>query len=248
MGANAVNTMAEALAPELSRLTGGRSLLRILSNLAVYRLARAWTVFSKDALAVDGTPGEEVVEAILDAWCFAANDPFRCATHNKGIMNGICAVATATGNDTRALEAGAHSYAAWKAREHGIIAPLTVYEKDHEGNLVGSIELPMAVGTVGGSTAVHPTAKLAVKILGVSGAQELGTVMAAVGLAQNFAALRALSTEGIQRGHMSLHARNVAISAGATPEEADRVAKILVSEKLVRQDRAAEVLKRLRSK
>jgi hydroxymethylglutaryl-CoA reductase len=242
MGANAVNTMVEALAPELARLSGGRSHLRILSNLAIHRLARAWAVFPKEVLASDSWTGDDVVEGILDAWCMAAHDPFRCATHNKGVMNGVSAVAIATGNDFRALEAGAHSYAAWKAREGEVISPLTVYEKNSNGDLVGSIELPMAVGTIGGTTAVHPTAKLAVKILGVSGAKELGTVMAAVGLAQNFAALRALATDGIQKGHMTLHARNVAISAGARPEEADKIAETMIAERTVRIDRAKELL------
>ena len=247
MGANATNTMVEALAPHLARISGGRSHLRILSNLAIHRVARAWGTFPKGALAFDEWKGEEVVEGMLDAWAFAAGDPFRCATHNKGIMNGISAVAIATGNDFRALESGAHSYAAWKAASGGVIAPLTVYEKNASGDLVGSIEVPMAVGTVGGATAVHPIAKLAVKILGISGASELAGVMAAVGLAQNFAAMRALATEGIQKGHMALHARNVAITAGATPEEAELVAQRLVEEKMVRADRAAEVLKELRA-
>lgn len=246
MGANAVNTMSEALAPELARISGGRSHLRILSNLAILRTARAWAIFPRDALAFEGFEGKAVVEGILDAWAFAAGDPFRCSTHNKGIMNGISAVAIATGNDFRALEAGAHSYAAWKARDGGVIAPLTVYEENAQGDLVGSIEVPLAVGTIGGATAVHPIAKLGVKILGVKGAQELAAVIAAVGLAQNFAALRALATEGIQKGHMALHARNLAISAGATPEEADRVAQRLVAEKAVRHDRAAEILGEIR--
>jgi hydroxymethylglutaryl-CoA reductase len=244
MGANAVNTMVEAIAPELSRLSGGRSHLRILSNLAINRLAHVKAVFTKEVLASDDWSGEDVVEGVLDAWCMAAYDPFRCATHNKGVMNGISAVAIATGNDFRALEAGAHSYAAWKAGEGRVISPLTMFEKTPNGNLVGSIELPMAVGTIGGTTAVHPMAKLAMKILGVSGAGELGTIMAAVGLAQNFAALRALATEGIQKGHMTLHARNVAIMAGARPDQADRLAKVMVSERAIRIDRAKELLEK----
>ncbi len=236
MGANAVNTMAEAVSPFIEEITGGRALLRIISNLAVFRLARAKAVFSKDAIG-----GEEVVDAVIDAYAFAAADPYRCATHNKGVMNGITAVVLATGNDTRAIEAGAHSYAAFK----GEYKPLTHYEKDKDCNLVGSIEVPMAVGLVGGATAVHPVAKANVKILGVKTASELGEVMAAVGLAQNFAALRALATEGIQRGHMSLHARNIAVAAGATGELIDKVVEKLVAEKQVRLDRAKEILEEL---
>ena len=237
MGANAVNTMAEAVAPLIERITGGKVYLRIISNLAIYRLARAYAVFDKDAIG-----GEEVVDGILNAYAFALADPFRCATHNKGIMNGISAVTIATGNDFRAVEAGAHAYAALRGYK-----PLTTYEKDKNGDLVGTIELPIAVGTVGGSTSVNPVARVNLKILGVKTADELSRVMAAVGLAQNFAALRALATEGIQRGHMSLHARNIAISVGAQGEEVDKVVEILVREKKVRVDRAREVLEELRS-
>ncbi len=246
MGANAVNTMAEALAPELARLSGGRRNLRIISNLAVHRVARVWAIFPRTALEGEGTSGADVVEGVLDAWNFAAHDPFRCATHNKGIMNGISAVAIATGNDFRALEAGAHSYAAWKAGPGGVIAPLTTYEKNAEGDLVGTIEVPMAVGLIGGATAVHPTAKLNVRLLGVKSAQELAQVMASVGLAQNFAALRALANEGIQKGHMALHARNVAVMAGAQGAEVDELARRLAQEHAVRQDRAREVLADMR--
>jgi hydroxymethylglutaryl-CoA reductase len=245
MGANAVNTMAEAVAPHLEKWTGGRVYLRIISNLAVRRLARSRAIFGKDALKTDTLAGEEVVEGILEAYAFAEADPFRCATHNKGVMNGIDAVVVATGNDWRAIEAGAHSYAAWKA---GGYRSLTTWEKDAAGNLVGTIELPMAVGLVGGATAVHPTAKANVKLLGVKSAQELGEVIASVGLAQNFAALRALATEGIQRGHMSLHARNIAASVGAVGDEVDRVVEVLVKERKVRMDRAKEVLTDLRAK
>ncbi|OGS48076.1 MAG: hydroxymethylglutaryl-CoA reductase, degradative [Euryarchaeota archaeon RBG_16_68_13] len=240
MGANAVNTMAEALAPRLEEWTGGRVYLRIISNLAVKRLARARAVFDKEAIG-----GAEVVEAILEAYAFAEADPFRCATHNKGIMNGIDAVVVATGNDWRAVEAGAHAYAAWKS---GGYRSLTSYEKDANGDLVGTIELPMAVGLVGGATAVHPTAKANVKLLGVKTAAELAEIIASVGLAQNFAALRALATEGIQRGHMSLHARNIAATVGAVGEEVDRVAEILVKERKVRMDRASEALAEIRGK
>jgi hydroxymethylglutaryl-CoA reductase len=214
MGANAVNTMAEALAPRIEELTGGRVYLRILSNLADKRLARAKCVFTKDGLG-----GENVVEGILEAYEFADADPYRAATHNKGIMNGIVAVVRATGNDTRAVEAGAHAYAA----RSGQYGSLTKFEKTGEGDLLGSIELPMAVGLIGGATAVHPTAKLAVKILGVKTASELGEIIASVGLVQNVAALRALASEGIQRGHMALHARNVAVTAGAPSELVDEI-------------------------
>ena len=246
MGANAVNTMAEALSGELARLSGGRANLRIISNLAVHRLVRASAVFPRGALEGEGRTGEEVVEGILDAWNFAAHDPFRCATHNKGIMNGISAVALATGNDFRALESGAHSYAAFRAPPGGIIAPLSTYERTPQGDLVGTIELPLAVGTIGGAAAVHPAAKLNLRVLGVSGARELAEVMAAVGLAQNFAALRALANEGIQKGHMALHARNVAVTVGAAPEEVDALAERLVAEHAIRQDRARELLEELR--
>jgi len=246
-GMNAVNTMCEALAPELGRLAGGRPVLRIISNLAVHRLARARATFPAEALKTETASGGDVVDAILDAYAFAAADPFRCATHNKGIMNGISSVVIATGNDFRAIESGAHTYAAWQAAEEGnVVRPLTTYEKDKDGNLVGTIELPVAVGLIGGATAVHPTAKANVKLLGVKSARELGEVLAAVGLAQNFAALRALATEGIQRGHMELHARNLAASAGARPDEVDRVVERLVKERQIRFDRAKEILEELR--
>ncbi|HYK94018.1 MAG TPA: hydroxymethylglutaryl-CoA reductase, degradative [Thermoplasmata archaeon] len=245
-GMNAVNTMCEALAPEIARLAGGRSVLRIISNLAIHRLARASAIFPRSALATPEAPGEKVVEAILDAHALAVADPFRCATHNKGIMNGISSVVLATGNDFRAIESGAHSYAAYQAHGRGVIRPLTTYEKNADGDLVGTIELPVAVGLIGGATAVHPTAKANVKVLGVKGAAELGQVLAAVGLAQNFAALRALATEGIQRGHMELHARNIAATAGARPDEVDAVAARLVADHTVRIDRAREVLDEMR--
>jgi hydroxymethylglutaryl-CoA reductase len=233
MGANAVNTMAETAAPHLEKITGGKVYLRIISNLADKRLMRARAIFSKESIG-----GEDVVDAIIKAYEFALVDPYRAATHNKGIMNGISAVTLATGNDTRAIEAGAHAYASIS----GTYSPLTIYEKNSDGDLVGMIELPLAVGLVGGATASHPTAKANVKILGVKTASELGEVMAAVGLAQNFAAMRALATEGIQRGHMQLHSRNVAIMAGATGDLIDRVAEAMVKEKKVRADRAKELL------
>jgi len=246
-GMNAVNTMCEALAPEFARLTGGRVVLRIISNLAVHRLARAHAVFPAELLRTETATGPEVVEAILDAYAFAVADPFRCATHNKGIMNGVSAVVVATGNDFRAIESGAHTYAAWRAADGGdVIRPLTTYEKDKDGNLVGTIEIPAPVGLIGGATAVHPTAKANVKVLGVKSARELGEVLASVGLAQNFAALRALATEGIQRGHMELHARNLAVSAGAKPEEVDRVVERLVKDHQVRFDRAKAIIEELR--
>jgi hydroxymethylglutaryl-CoA reductase len=246
-GMNAVNTMCEALAPEFARLTGGKVVLRIISNLAIHRLARARATFPAELLKTDTASGPEVVDAILDAYAFAVADPFRCATHNKGIMNGISAVVLATGNDFRAIESGAHTYAAWTAAEHGaIVRPLTTYEKDADGNLVGTIEFPAPVGLIGGATAVHPTAKANVKLLGVKSARELGEVLASVGLAQNFAALRALATEGIQRGHMELHARNLAASAGARPDEVDRVVERLLHDHQIRFDRAKAILEELR--
>ncbi len=239
MGANAVNTMAEAVAPLLEELTGGRVYLRIISNLAVKRLSRARATFPAEALG-----GDEVVDGILQAYAFAAADPYRCSTHNKGVMNGIDAVVIATGNDWRAIEAGAHSYAAMG----GHYKPLTVWEADENGDLVGSIEVPMAVGLVGGATATHPTAKANVKLLGIKTASELAQVIASVGLAQNLAALRALATEGIQRGHMSLHARNIAVMAGAEIDEVDEVVERLVAEKVIRVDRAQEILAEMRGK
>ncbi|HEY6283350.1 MAG TPA: hydroxymethylglutaryl-CoA reductase, degradative, partial [Nitrososphaerales archaeon] len=197
MGANAVNTMAEAVAPMIEEITGGRVFLRIISNLADRRLVRASGVFEKEAVG-----GEEVVDGIVYAYAFADADPYRCATHNKGIMNGVIAVAIACGQDTRALEAGAHSYASRSGR----YKPLTTWEKNADGDLMGTLEMPMAVGLVGGAARTHPTARADIKILGVKTAIELAEVMGAVGLAQNFAALRALASEGIQRGHMKLHA------------------------------------------
>lgn len=239
MGANAVNTMAEAVAPLIERITGGRVYLRIISNLAVKRLARAYAVIDKEVVG-----GEEVVDGIVEAYNFAAADPYRAATHNKGILNGIIGVVIATGNDHRAIEAGAHAYAV----KNGKYGPLSYWEKDSKGDLVGSIELPMAVGLIGGATKVHPTAKVAVKILGVKTANELGEVMAAVGLAQNLGALRALAHEGIQKGHMSLHARNVAITAGATGSLIDLIVERMVMERKVRIDRAKELLQVFKKK
>jgi len=235
MGANAVNTMAEALAPRIERLTGGNVYLRILSNLADHRLARARAVWHKEEI------GKDTVEGVVQAYEFARVDPYRCATHNKGIMNGVTAVVSATGNDTRAVEAGAHSYAA----SGGGYSPLTTWEKTAEGHLVGSIEIPVPVGIIGGATSSHPGAQANLEILGVDSASELGEVLASVGLCQNFAALRALASEGIQKGHMKLHAKNVAIQAGAEEEIVDEVAKRMIDEGKVRVDKAEEIIKEL---
>ncbi len=238
MGANAINTALERLAPRIQSISGGRVHLRILSNLADRRLARVKATFALEQLAFDQFPAKTVRDGIIDAWAFAAADPYRAATHNKGIMNGIDAVVIATGNDWRAIEAGAHAYAAREGR----YTSLSTWGKDDDGNLVGELELPMAVGIVGGATRVHPGAQSALKLMGVSSAAELAEIIVSVGLAQNLAALRALATEGIQRGHMSLHARQVAISAGAQGEQIDRVADQMVAEKAVRVDRALELL------
>lgn len=238
MGANAVNTAAETIAPVLEQLSGGHALLRILSNLTDQR--RAWaevTIPTRQFSTIDYS-GEEVVTNIAHANAFAVADPYRAATHNKGILNGIDAVAMATGNDWRAIEAGAHAYAA----RDGQYRALTDWRITDEDSLYGRLELPLSVGTVGGATRAHPTAGVALKILGVSSARTLSEIMAAVGLAQNLAALRALATEGIQRGHMSLHARQVAISAGATGRTVDRVAAQLVSEGEIRLERAQALL------
>ena len=237
MGANAVNTMAEAVAPLAEELTGGRVYLRILSNLAIYRLARAEAIWSKEAIG-----GEDVVDGIIEAYSFADADPFRCATHNKGIMNGIDAVMIATGNDWRAIEAGVHAYASLK----GSYKPLTVFEKTSQGDLRGTIEVPMAVGLIGGATKVHPTARACIKLLAVTRANELAEIGAAVGLAQNLAALRALATIGIQKGHMSLHARNIVASVGCPPELMQEAVDIIVREGKIRMDRAKEVVEELK--
>ena len=241
MGANTANTAAEALTPIVEEITGGRVHLRILSNLADRRLAHAMCRIPPDLLAFGEYPGERVVQGIVEAYTFAAADPYRAATHNKGIMNGIDALALACGQDWRAIEAGAHAYAA----RDGRYTSLSTWTQDRRGHLVGTLELPLAVGTGGGATRVHPGAQIALKILGVQSARELAEVMAAVGLAQNLGALRALSTEGIQRGHMTLHARQVAIAAGATGDQVQTVAARLVSEGTIRPDRAREILAEL---
>jgi hydroxymethylglutaryl-CoA reductase len=238
MGANAVNTMAEAVAPMIERITVGRVYLRIISNLATKRLARAWCVVPKESVG-----GEEVVDGIVNAYAFAAADPYRAATHNKGILNGIIAVIIATCNDHRAIEAGAHAY----ATRNGHYTTLSTWEKNENGDLVGSIELPMAVGLIGGAVRTHPIAKIAIKILDVKTANEFAEVLASVGLAQNLGALRALAHEGIQRGHMSLHARNIAVAAGATDELIDLVAEKIVEERKIRMDRAKELIEQYKA-
>jgi hydroxymethylglutaryl-CoA reductase len=239
MGANTVNTMAEAVAGRMEQLTGGKVRLRILSNLADLRLARASVRVKASTLATKTLDGAEVIAGILDAYALAAVDPYRAATHNKGIMNGIDPVIVATGNDWRAVEAGAHAYACRSGR----YAPLASWEANAEGDLVGTIELPMPVGLVGGATKTHPMAQMALKILDVKSAQELAEVVVAVGLAQNMAALRALGTEGIQRGHMALHARNIALAAGATKADMEWIIQKMIDAKDVRVDYALELLR-----
>jgi len=244
MGANTVNTAVEAVAPLVAALSGGRTLLRILSNLADRRLARAKAVVPVSSLAHGEFSGPEVARGVVEAWALAAADPYRAATHNKGIMNGIDAVVIASGNDWRAIEAGAHAYAARSGR----YTALSTWQLDADGDLVGTLELPMAVGIVGGATRVHPAAKAALKLLGVKTARELAEIIVAVGLAQNLAALRALASEGIQLGHMKLHARQVAIAAGASAEMIDRVVQTMLSEKVIRLDRAEAIVQRLRER
>ena len=239
MGANAVNTACERLAPRVESITGGKVHLRILSNLADRRIARARCTIPVQELAFNDFSGEDVRDGIIAAYAFAAVDPYRAATHNKGIMNGVDAVVIATGNDWRAIEAGAHAYAARSGR----YTSLSSWNKDANGNLVGTLEMPMAVGIVGGATKVHPAAQAAVKLMDVKTASELAEIIVSVGLAQNMAALRALATEGIQRGHMSLHARQVAIAAGASGDLIEKVAAQMVAEKVVRIDRAEELVK-----
>jgi len=241
MGANAVNTACEKLAPQIEAITRGKVHLKILSNLADRRLARARCTIPVNQLTVgfESFKGETVRDGIIAAWAFADSDPYRAATHNKGIMNGVDAVVIATGNDWRAIEAGAHAYAV----KNGKYTSLSTWGKDADGNLVGTLEMPMAVGIVGGATKVHPAAQATVKLMGVKTANELAEIIVSVGLAQNLAALRALATEGIQRGHMSLHARQVAIAAGASGDLIEKVAAQMVAEKVVRSDRAEEILK-----
>lgn len=237
MGANTVNTMLEKIAPKLEQLTGGVARLKIISNLADKRLARASVTYKKDAIG-----GSEVVDAILDAYALADADPYRCATHNKGVMNGIDAVVLATGNDFRAVEAGMHTYAA----RTGAYKPITKWSKTKDGDLHGEIELPMAVGTVGGAINILPTAKIALKIANVQSSRELSMLIASVGLAQNFAALKAIVTDGINKGHMKLHAKNIAVMAGAKDAEIENVAKLLHESGKVTIDNAQEILKKIR--
>jgi hydroxymethylglutaryl-CoA reductase len=243
MGANAVNTACERLAPQIEAITGGKVHLRILSNLSDRRMARARCTIPVNELTVgfETFKGETVRDGIIAAYAFAASDPYRAATHNKGIMNGVDAVVLATGNDWRAIEAGAHAYAARSGR----YTSLSTWGKDANGNLVGTIEIPMAVGIVGGATKVHPAAQAAVKLMGITTAAELAEIIACVGLAQNMAALRALATEGIQRGHMSLHARQIALAAGASGDQIEKVAAQMVAEKAIRVTRAEEILKEI---
>ena len=238
MGANAINTACEHLAPHLETYTGGKAGLRILSNLADQRLAYVHATIPEQTLAFGDFSGADVAQGIEQAWQFAAADPYRAATHNKGIMNGVDAVVLATGNDWRAIEAGAHAYAARDSR----YTSLSTWRRDGNGNLLGTLEMPMALGTVGGATRVHPTAQVALKILEVQSARKLAEIVVSVGLAQNLAALRALATEGIQRGHMSLHARQVAIAAGATGDNITRIAQAMIAKGTIRSDIAEKLL------
>ena len=236
MGANVTNTMCEAVSPLIEKITGGRALLRILSNYSTRRLVKAKAVFEKNAVG-----GEKVVDNIIAAFEFADNDVYRAVTHNKGVMNGVIAVANAVGQDSRAIEAAANAYAA----KSGRYCSLSKWSKDDDGNLVGILEIPLSVGIVGGIANVHPMAKICTKILGVSTAQELAYVMIATGLAQNYSAIRALATEGIQKGHMRLHARNLAAAAGATPEQINKVVQKMIEEKKISLDKAKELLERI---
>ena len=244
MGANAINTALEQMTPAVEGITGGRALLRILSNLADRRLAKATCSIPADALAFNEFSGEVVRDRIIEAWAFAAADPYRAATHNKGIMNGVDAVVLATGNDWRAVEAGAHAYAA----RNGRYSSLSTWSKGAQGELTGELVMPMAVGLVGGATKVHPGAAAAVKLMGVKTAAELAQVIVSVGLAQNLGALRALATEGIQRGHMALHARQVAIAAGAPEEWVAPIAEQMAKEKNIRVERAVEIMEEWRTR
>ncbi|MBT5821497.1 MAG: hydroxymethylglutaryl-CoA reductase, degradative [Rhodobacteraceae bacterium] len=241
MGANTVNTMAEMVAPKVEEITGGNVRLRILSNLEDKRLVRARVSITPAALSTETLDGAEVARGITEACALAIVDPYRATTHNKGIMNGIDPVVIATGNDWRAVEAGAH---AWAARS-GRYTSLSRWEVASSGNLIGTLELPMALGIVGGATKTHPAAQAALRLMGVTSATKLAEVTVAVGLAQNMAALRALSTEGIQKGHMALHARNIAITAGAKGQAVDLVAKALVAAGDVSVDKAKDVLSQI---
>ena len=236
MGANITNTMCEAVSPLIEEITGGKTLLRILSNYSTRRMVKAKAVFEKEAVG-----GEKVVDNIILAFEFADNDVYRAVTHNKGIMNGTIAVANAVGQDSRAIEAAANAFAA----KSGKYRSLSKWSKDDEGNLVGELEIPLSVGIVGGIANVHPVAKVCTKILGAESAQELACVMTATGLAQNYSAIRALSTEGIQKGHMRLHARNLAAAAGATPDQIDGIVQKMIEEKKISLDRANELVEQI---
>ena len=236
MGANITNTMCEAVSPLIEKITGGKTLLRILSNYSTRRIVKAKAIFEKEAVG-----GEKVVDNIILAFEFADNDVYRAVTHNKGIMNGTIAVANAVGQDSRAIEAAANAYAA----KSGTYRSLSKWSKDDDGNLVGILEIPLSVGIVGGIANVHPVAKVCTKILGALSAQELACIMTATGLAQNFSAIRALSTEGIQKGHMRLHARNLAAAAGAAPEQIDEIVKKMIEEKMISLDKAKELLEQI---
>ena len=236
MGANITNTMCEAVSPLIEKITGGKTLLRILSNYSTRRIAKATAIFEKQAVG-----GEQVVDNIIKAFEFADNDVYRAVTHNKGILNGIISVANAIGQDSRAIEAAANAYAAKSGRYRS----LSTWSKDDDGNLVGTLEIPLSVGIIGGIANVHPVAKTCIKILKVTTAQELACVMVATGLAQNYSAIRALSTEGIQKGHMRLHARNLAAAAGATPEQIDTIVNSMIEGKKISLDRAKELLKKI---
>jgi hydroxymethylglutaryl-CoA reductase len=247
MGANAINTMLEKITPIIEDVSGGKHVARIISNLAIYRRAQAKTIWTKEMLEESTKvtmKGEEVIERILDLYELAKATPFRCATHNKGIMNGIDAVVIATGNDFRAIESGAHNFAAYG----GKIKPLTKYYKNENGDLVGEIDIPLALGLVGGAVKVHPLAQLSIKILGVKSANDLAKIIACVGLAQNFAALRAISTTGIQAGHMKLHAKNIAVQAGASGKEIDIVVSKMIETKDISQFNAEKIILEIRGK
>lgn len=236
MGANVTNTMCEAVAPLIEKISGGRVILRILSNYSTKRMVSATAIFDKEKVG-----GERVVDDIILAYQFAANDEYRAVTHNKGTMNGVVAVANSTGQDSRAIEAAANAYAV----KNGRYGSITNWSKDSQGNLLGKIELPLSVGIVGGIINVHPMAKICSKILGVKSAQELSCVIASVGLAQNFSAMRALATDGIQKGHMKLHAKNLASAAGATPEQTDKIVQKMLEEKNISLNRAKELLEQI---
>ena len=233
MGANVTNTMCEEVSPLIEKLTGGKTLLRILSNYSTRRMVRAAAIFEKESVG-----GRKVVDNMIHAYQFAKHDVYRAVTHNKGIMNGIIAVANATGQDSRAIEAAANAYAS----RSGQYRSLSEWTRDPDGNLVGMLEIPLSVGIVGGIINVHPVAKICSKILGVESAKEMACVIAATGLAQNFSAMMALATDGIQKGHMRLHARNLASAAGASTQQIDKIASQMLQENNISANRAKELL------